>query len=47
MVFYFSSGYNVVRYSVSDRGDDDVTVKYPSLLNVYSNGNAAAYAGWF
>ena len=43
-----SSGYNVVRYNVSDRGDDDVTVKYPSLLNVYSNGNAqAAYAGGF
>jgi hypothetical protein len=27
-------------------GDDDVTVKFPWLLNVYSNGNAqTAYAG--
>jgi hypothetical protein len=43
-----SAGYNLVRYNVSDRGDDDVTVKYPSLLNVYSNGNAqAAFAGGF
>lgn len=35
-----TSGYNLTRYSSSDRGDDDVTVKYPFLLNVYSNGNA-------
>ncbi|MDG2431637.1 S8 family serine peptidase, partial [Flavobacterium sp.] len=43
-----SSGYNLVRYNAGDRGDDDVTVKYPSLLNIYSNGNAqAAYAGGF
>lgn len=43
-----SSGYNTTRYGVSDRGDDDVTVKYPFLLNVYSNGNAqAAYSGGF
>ncbi|MFE3866451.1 S8 family serine peptidase [Flavobacterium sp. LS2P90] len=42
------SGYNTVRYAVGDRGDDDVTVKYPFLLNVYSNGNAqTAYAGGF
>jgi hypothetical protein len=41
-----TSGYNTVRYNVSDRGDDDVTVKFPWLLNVYSNGNAqTAYAG--
>ncbi|MCW2119622.1 S8 family serine peptidase [Flavobacterium sp. 7A] len=43
-----TSGYNTTRYNVSDRGDDDVTVKYPYLLNVYSNGNAqSAYAGGF
>ncbi|MBU0941210.1 MAG: S8 family serine peptidase [Bacteroidetes bacterium] len=43
-----SAGYNIVRYSTSDRGDDDVTAKYPSLLNIYSNGNAqAAAAGGF
>ena len=43
-----STGYNTVRYNAGDRGDDDVTVKYPSLLNIYSNGNAqAAYAGGF
>mgnify|MGYP003671993064 CR=1 FL=1 len=43
-----SSGYNVTRYGVGDRGDDDVTIKHPFLLNVYSNGNAqAAYAGGF
>lgn len=43
-----SSGYNTTRYGVSDRGDDDVTVKHPFLLNVYSNGNAqAAYTGGF
>ncbi|PWA07631.1 S8 family serine peptidase [Flavobacterium laiguense] len=42
------SGYNTVRYGVGDRGDDDVTVKFPYLLNVYSNGNAqTAYAGGF
>ncbi|MFB0903140.1 MAG: S8 family serine peptidase, partial [Nonlabens sp.] len=43
-----STGYNTTRYNVSDRGDDDVTVKYPFLLNVYSNGNAqTAYPGGF
>lgn len=43
-----TTGYNTTRYSVSDRGDDDVTVKHPFLLNVYSNGNAqSAYAGGF
>ncbi len=43
-----TSGYNVVRYGASDRGDDDVTVKHPYLLNVYSNGNAqAAFLGGF
>ncbi|MEM8521693.1 S8 family serine peptidase [Flavobacterium sp. PL12] len=43
-----SSGFNTTRYGVGDRGDDDVTVRNPSLLNVYSNGNAqAAYAGGF
>ena len=43
-----STGYNIVRYSTSDRGDDDVTARYPSLLNIYSNGNAqAAAAGGF
>lgn len=35
-------GYNTGRYGAGDRGDDDVTVKYPYLLNVYSNGNAQA-----
>lgn len=43
-----TSGFNTIRYSAGDRGDDDVTVKYPFLLNVYSNGNAqSAYAGGF
>ncbi|MCG9792683.1 S8 family serine peptidase [Flavobacterium algicola] len=43
-----TTGYNTTRYSVSDRGDDDVTVKYPYLLNVYSNGNSqSAYTGGF
>jgi len=43
-----TAGYNLVRYSASDRGDDDVTVKYPFLLNVYSNGNAqTAFPGGF
>lgn len=43
-----TTGYNTTRYSASDRGDDDVTVKYPFLLNVYSNGNAqTAYPGGF
>ena len=43
-----TSGYNVVRYGAGDRGDDDVTVKHPYLLNVYSNGNAqAAFLGGF
>jgi hypothetical protein len=38
--FPLATGYNTVRYGVSDRGDDDVTVKYPYLLHVYSNGNS-------
>ena len=43
-----TTGFNLGRYSAGDRGDDDVTVKYPFLLNVYSNGNAqSAYAGGF
>ncbi|WP_281322187.1 S8 family serine peptidase [Flavobacterium aestivum] len=43
-----ASGYNTGRYGAGDRGDDDVTVKYPYLLNVYSNGNAqTAYPGGF
>ena len=43
-----TTGYSVVRYSASDRGDDDVTVKHPYLLNVYSNGNAqTAFPGGF
>ena len=43
-----ATGYNINRYSAGDRGDDDVTVKYPFLLNVYSNGNAqTAYPGGF
>jgi len=42
------SGYNTRRYDTSDRGDDDVTIKYPYLLNVYSNGNdQAAFPGGF
>lgn len=35
-----TSGYNPYRYDFSDRGDDAVTVMYPYLLNIYSNGNA-------
>jgi hypothetical protein len=35
-----TSGYSTRRYDILDRGDDDVTVKYPYLLNVYSNGNS-------
>lgn len=43
-----ASGYSTKRYDAGDRGDDDVTVKYPYLLNVYSNGNAqTAYPGGF
>jgi hypothetical protein len=43
-----TSGYNTKRYDAGDRGDDDVTVRYPYLLNVYSNGNAqTAYPGGF
>lgn len=38
--FNLSSGYNTRRYDTGDRGDDNVTGKYPYLLNVYSNGNA-------
>jgi Subtilase family/Concanavalin A-like lectin/glucanases superfamily/Domain of unknown function (DUF5011)/Secretion system C-terminal sorting domain/CUB domain len=32
-------GFNTFRYESSDRGDDNVTVQFPYLLNVYSNGN--------
>ncbi|MCV9934435.1 S8 family serine peptidase [Flavobacterium sp. LS1R47] len=43
-----TAGFNTNRYNVGDRGDDDVTVTYPYLLNIYSNGNAqTAYAGGF
>ncbi|WP_163407471.1 S8 family serine peptidase [Flavobacterium ajazii] len=43
-----TSGYNTGRYNTGDRGDDNVTVTYPYLLNVYSNGNAqTAYPGGF
>ncbi|HSD07704.1 S8 family serine peptidase [Flavobacterium sp.] len=43
-----ATGYNRFRYDAGDRGDDNVTVKYTYLLNVYSNGNAqSAYAGGF
>lgn len=43
-----TSGYNTGRYNAGDRGDDNVTLNYPYLLNVYSNGNAqTAYPGGF
>ncbi|MCI9846959.1 S8 family serine peptidase [Flavobacterium pectinovorum] len=43
-----TSGFNTGRYNTGDRGDDNVTVAYPYLLNVYSNGNAqTAYPGGF
>lgn len=43
-----TSGFNTGRYNTGDRGDDNVTVTYPYLLNVYSNGNAqTAYPGGF
>ncbi|AYN04443.1 S8 family serine peptidase [Flavobacterium sp. 140616W15] len=43
-----TSGFNTFRYNTGDRGDDDVTVAYPYLLNIYSNGNAqTAYPGGF
>ncbi|WP_166926451.1 S8 family serine peptidase [Flavobacterium poyangense] len=43
-----TSGYNVRRYDNADRGDDNVTVTFPYLLNVYSNGNAqSVYPGGF
>ncbi|KIC01243.1 hypothetical protein OA88_14895 [Flavobacterium sp. JRM] len=43
-----SSGFNTFRYNAGDRGDDNVTVAYPYLLNIYSNGNAqTAYPGGF
>lgn len=46
--FRNTGGYNFRRYDTSDRGDDDVTVKYPFLLNVYSNGNdQTAFPGGF
>ena len=34
------SGYSTERYDSKDRRDDNVTVIYPYLLNIYSNGNA-------
>jgi hypothetical protein len=37
-----TTAYNIFRYNVSDRGDDDVMNKFPYLLNVYSNGNDQA-----
>ena len=43
-----TSGYNTGRYNSGDRGDDNVTVTFPYLLNIYSNGNAqTAYPGGF
>ncbi|WP_291286977.1 S8 family serine peptidase [Flavobacterium sp.] len=43
-----ASGYNTGRYNSGDRGDDNVTVTFPYLLNIYSNGNAqTAYPGGF
>ncbi|WP_428232904.1 S8 family serine peptidase [Flavobacterium sp.] len=43
-----TSGYNSRRYDAGDVGDDKVTVDYPYLLNIYSNGNAqTAYPGGF
>jgi Subtilase family/Concanavalin A-like lectin/glucanases superfamily/Domain of unknown function (DUF5011)/Secretion system C-terminal sorting domain/CUB domain len=35
-------GFNTFRYDSGDRGDDNVTVQFPYLLNVYSNGNDQA-----
>jgi Subtilase family/Concanavalin A-like lectin/glucanases superfamily/Domain of unknown function (DUF5011)/Secretion system C-terminal sorting domain/CUB domain len=37
-----TAGINTIRYNVNDRGDDAVMVKFPYLLNIYSNGNAQA-----
>jgi hypothetical protein len=34
------AGFNTRRYDADDRGDDDVTVRYPYLLTIYSNGNS-------
>lgn len=31
--------YNLNRYAINDRGDDNATYTFPYLLNVYSNGN--------
>jgi len=43
-----TSGFNVGRYNAGDRGDDNATILFPYLLNVYSNGNAqATYSGGF
>lgn len=43
-----TTGYNTYRYNDGDYGDDFVTVMYPYLLNIYSNGNAqTAYPGGF
>ncbi|OHT47111.1 S8 family serine peptidase [Flavobacterium tructae] len=43
-----TSGYNTRRYDTGDRGDDNVTVTFPYLLNIYSNGNAqTAYPSGF
>jgi gliding motility-associated-like protein len=32
--------FNINRYAVNDRGDDNATYTFPYLLNVYSNGNS-------
>lgn len=34
-----TSCFNLNRYAINDRGDDNATYTYPYLLNVYSNGN--------
>ncbi|MFH6988012.1 S8 family serine peptidase [Flavobacterium collinsii] len=40
--FRLTSTFSTRRYDSSDRGDDNVTVKYPYLLTIYSNGNDQA-----
>jgi hypothetical protein len=43
-----TSGYNTGRYNSGDRGDDNVTVLFPYLLTIYSNGNSqTAFPGGF
>ena len=37
--FSLKSGRSNYQYSTLDRGDDEATVQFPYLLNVYSNGN--------